>query len=161
MYAFGARDDYNQWAAVVDDDVFRREHIHQRFKSLEISDGSIPDPTHTKYAAPRAEDHGSTGPLHVGYAPEWEQGLSLLMDAFVEAGLPPSSDHNSGNPTGLTLAVNTANKRVRVTATDLLVGAPDNLTIITETPVDRVLLQGKKAVGVESRGRQCNCSLQH
>lgn len=55
----------------------------------------------------------------------------------------------------MSLVVNSSHQGKRVSATDLLEGAPDNLTIITEAPVQRVILQGKKAVGVESRGRQC------
>ncbi|ODM15622.1 hypothetical protein SI65_08856 [Aspergillus cristatus] len=130
VYAFGARDDYNHWADVVGDDIFKWDRIHARFRNLETFNGTIVDPAHAKYASPRAEDHGSSGSLHVGYAPEWEQDLPLIIDAFIQAG------------------------GVRVTAADLLGDAPDNLTFITDAPVRRVLLEGKKAVGVESLGEK-------
>ena len=155
----GTMSDLNHWADVVGDDIFKWDRIHARFRNLETFNGTIVDPTHAKYASPRPEDHGSSGPLHVGYAPEWEQDLPLIIDAFIQAGLPQSSDHNSGNPIGLTLAVNTAHKGVRVTAADLLGNAPDNLTVITDAPVQRVLLEGKKTVGVESLGKKCNVRL--
>lgn len=159
VYTFGARDDYDHWADVVGDDNFKWDRIHARLKNLETFNGTIVDPVHAKYASPRAEDHGSSGSLHVGYAPEWEQDLPLIIDSCLQAGLPQNSDHNSGNPIGLTLAINTAHKGVKVTATDLLEDAPDNLTVNTGTPVQKVLLENKKAVGVESLGRQCNVSL--
>jgi len=42
-----------------------------------------------------------------------------------------------------------------MTAADLLADAPDNLTIITNQPVHRLLMNGKTAIGVESNGKQC------
>ncbi|KAA8650289.1 hypothetical protein EYZ11_001350 [Aspergillus tanneri] len=154
VYTVGARDDYNQWAATVGDDFFRWDHMHPRFKSLENFNGVITDENNAKYAAPRSIDHGFEGDLRVGYAAEWEQDLPLVLDAFEQAGLARNLDQNSGNPLGMGLVINSSHKGQRVTASDLLRGAPDNLTIVTETPVQRVLLQARKAVGVESRGKK-------
>ena len=155
VYTVGARDDYNQWASVVGDDFFQWDRMQARFRELETFDGTITQAAHAKYAAPKASDHGSQGRLRVGFASEWEQDLPLMLDVFNEVGIPSNPDHNSGDPIGMSLVVNSSHQGKRVSATDLLEGAPDNLTIITEAPVQRVILQGKKAVGVESRGRQC------
>lgn len=159
VYTVGARDDYNQWASSVGDDFFRWERMQSRFKSLETFDGAIADARNAKYAAPNAFDHGSRGALKLGYAPEWEQDLPLVMDAFEQAGFPRNPDQNSGNPLGMALFVNSSHQGQRVTASDLLLGVPDNLTVITEAPIQRVILDGKKAIGVESQGKKCEFRL--
>lgn len=155
VYTVGARDDYNQWASVVGDDFFQWDRMQARFKDLETFNGIITKATHAKYATPQASDHGNRGGLRVGYAAEWEQDLPLMMDVFEQAGLAQNPDHNSGDPIGMALVINSSHQGQRVTATDLLQGAPDNLIIITEAPVQRLVLQGKEVTGVESRGRQC------
>lgn len=155
VYTVGARDDYNQWAGLVGDDLFRWERMQARFRQLETFNGAIVDPKNSKYAAPRTSDHGSQGSLKVGYAAEWEQDLPLMMDVFEQAGLARNPDHNSGDPIGMALVINSSHQGRRVTATDLLDEAPSNLTIITETPALRLVLQGTKTVGVETKGAKC------
>ncbi|KAB8276084.1 hypothetical protein BDV30DRAFT_235924 [Aspergillus minisclerotigenes] len=154
VYTVGARDDYEEWARVVGDDAFRWEQIQSRFKALETFHGDLPAGVDAKYAAPRAEDHGSSGSLHVGFASEWEKDLPPLLDVFEQEGFPFNPDHNSGNPIGMSVLINSAYKGVRSTAADLLKPKPENLTIVTDAPVQRLVFDGNKAVGVESNGKK-------
>lgn len=57
------------------------------------------------------------------------------------------------------LCVNSSKKGVRSTAADLLIPQPENLTIVTNAPVQRIILEGKKAVGVESNGKKCKSDI--
>jgi choline dehydrogenase-like flavoprotein len=154
VYTVGARDDYDQWAAEVEDDTFAWKNIQSRFKALETF-GKIATPEQQKYGAPLASDHGDKGPLGIGYAAEWENDLPLILDAFEEAGLKRNMDHNSGNPLGMGLFINSVRDGVRTTAADLVKDAPENLVIVVDSPVQRVIFDGKKAVGVETNGKQC------
>ncbi|KAK6063087.1 glucose-methanol-choline oxidoreductase [Seiridium cupressi] len=154
VYTIGARDDYDEWARIVGDDAFRWEKIQARFKALETFDGKLPQGVSSKYAAPKSSDHGTSGPLKVGYAAEWEDDLPPLLDAFEKAGFALNPDHNSGNPLGMSVLVNSASNGLRSTSKDLLVPQPENLTIQTSSPVQRVILDGDKVVGVESDGRK-------
>ncbi|CEJ61626.1 hypothetical protein PMG11_10154 [Penicillium brasilianum] len=154
VYTVGARDDYDQWAAEVGDDTFAWKNIQARFKALETFAGEIARPEHQKYGAPQAADHGDTGALAIGYATEWETDLPLILDAFEEAGLERNLDHNSGNPLGLGLIINSVRDGVRTTAADLVKSALENLVVVPNSPVQRVIMEGKKAVGVESNGTQ-------
>jgi choline dehydrogenase-like flavoprotein len=154
LYTIGCKDDYDQWAKIVNDDTFRWDHMKSRFKDLETFHGEVAQ-ENIKYAAPDASDHGSTGALRVGYATEWEKDLSPLLDTFEQAGFPLNQDHNSGNPLGMAVAVNSAHAGFRSTAADLLKICADNLTIITDATVQRVCIEGNRAVGVESYGRRC------
>ncbi|KAL2150564.1 hypothetical protein VTH82DRAFT_7127 [Thermothelomyces myriococcoides] len=154
VFTIGARDDYNEWARIVGDDAFRWEHVQARLKRLENFQSNPPAGVSSKYAAPKPSDHGSAGPLRVGYAAECEADVVTLLDTFEQAGYPLNPDHNSGNPIGMSLLISSAHKGLRSTAQDLLVPHPENLTVVTDAPVQRVLLDGKKAIGVESNGKR-------
>ncbi|OJJ50725.1 hypothetical protein ASPZODRAFT_11580 [Penicilliopsis zonata CBS 506.65] len=149
-YTRGPREDYDRWAEKVGDETFRWEQMLQRFKRLESFHGEFQHEEYYKYASPSPSDHGSHGPLHVGYAREWENDLPLIMDGLIAAGLERNLDLNSGNPLGIGLASNTAYQGRRSTAADLLLDAPDNLTVLAQAAVQRVILEGKKVIGVES-----------
>ncbi|CAG8405436.1 unnamed protein product [Penicillium salamii] len=154
VYSVGARDDYQEWARIAGDDDYSWPKIQRRFKALETFHGQIPDGIDSKYADPKTRHHGSEGPLHVGFAREWERDLTDVLDVFEEAGFPLNPDHNSGNPIGMSVMINSAHRGLRSMASDLTKGKGDNLTIVTGAPVQRVLLEGKKAVGVESNGKK-------
>ncbi|EWG36052.1 hypothetical protein FVEG_00217 [Fusarium verticillioides 7600] len=154
VYSVGARDDYEEWARIVGDDAYRWDKIHGRYKSLETFHGNLPEGVDKKYAAPKAEDHGSEGKLHVGYAGEWEKDLPPVLDLFEKAGFPLNPDHNSGNPLGMSVLINSSAKGRRSTANDLLEPKPENLTVLTNSTVQKVLLEGNKAVGVEVDGKK-------
>ncbi|KAJ5097673.1 hypothetical protein N7456_008394 [Penicillium angulare] len=155
VYSVGARDDYDEWARIAGDDDFSWENIQRRLKSLETFHGELPEGMDKKYANPNLEDHGNKGPLHVGFAREWERDFPKMLDIFEQAGFPLNPDHNSGDPIGMSVLINSAYNGLRSTAEDLLVGKEKkNLTIITNAPVQRVILEGKKAVGVESNGKK-------
>lgn len=153
-YTVGARDDYDYWARMVGDDAFAWPHIQRRFKALETFHGDVPAGVDKKYASPKESDHGSSGPLGVGYAAEWERDVIPKIDVLEQAGIPLNPDHNSGNPLGISALINSSAKGIRSTARDLLMPVPENLTIVTSSPVQRVILDGKKAVGVESNGKK-------
>ncbi|KAJ5612021.1 hypothetical protein N7510_005215 [Penicillium lagena] len=154
VYITGAQDDYDEWAAEVGDDTFRWENMQRRFKKLESFDTTVHVPEHEKYVKPKASDHGSQGALRLAFPREWEKDVPLVLDAYEQAGLERNLDHNSGNPLGMALMVNSSYQGQRITAADLLIGVPDNLLVLTESPVQRVILQDKKAVGVEVCGKQ-------
>ncbi|OJI95784.1 hypothetical protein ASPVEDRAFT_205291 [Aspergillus versicolor CBS 583.65] len=146
VFAVGARDDYEAWAEIVEDSNFAWRKMQERIKRLESFSGLKDDLV--------KGNHGYDGPLKVGYAKQWDRDLVPLLDSFVEAGLQRNLDHNSGNPLGLGLTINSACNGRRTTAADMLARAPDNLVVVTDSPVQRVQLDGKKAVGVETKGRK-------
>ena len=72
---------------------------------------------------------------------------------------PKNLDYNSGNLVGVSVCQLSAHDGNRVAASEAyLKSIPPNLTIVTDTTITKILIQGKKAVGVETRGKQCNCS---
>jgi len=151
VFAAGARDDYEEWARIAGDDSFKWENVQKRLKSLESFHADLPE-AYQKYVGAKKSDHGSEGRLNVGYATEWEKDVVPVLDAFEEAGWPMNPDHNSGNPIGMAACINSSYRGRRTTAADLLKGHPSNLTILTNTIVDRLIVQDKRVVGVEAAG---------
>ncbi|KAI1120347.1 hypothetical protein F5Y10DRAFT_258603 [Nemania abortiva] len=153
VFSRGARDDYEEWARIVGDDTFGWNSMLRRFRDVESFDPTLPAGIDAKYSAPKASDHGSSGPLRVGYANEWEHDFAQMLDIFEQAGWPLNPDHNAGNPIGMAPVINTAYRGVRSTANDLLKPQPDNLTIVTGATVHRLILEGdNKVTGVEANG---------
>ena len=154
LYTVGAKDDYDQWAALVEDDDFSWRKMQPRLKCLETFHPEVPKGTPSKFVNARAEDHGSSGPLHVGFAREWEKDIYQMYAVFEDHGFPNNPDHNSGNPVGFSPVVNTVHNGQRTIAADLLTPKTDNLTIILDACVDRVLFDGRTAIGVEMRNNR-------
>ncbi|KAM0258027.1 hypothetical protein ACHAQJ_004070 [Trichoderma viride] len=153
VWTTGPRDDFDEWARLVDDPAFAWDCMQNRFKSLETFHHKAPTGTDPSIVSSQPNDHGSTGPLHVGYAAEWEKDIQPLLQTFQDIGYPVNSDHNSGNPLGMSVLINSAHNGIRSVAADLLQPKPENLTIITGSAVQRIILDGKNAVGVESDGK--------
>lgn len=157
-WAFGARDDYDKWAEEVGDSAFGWASVQQRLKALECVDKEsllVKDSNDTIHAISRHSDHGFSGPLRVGFAREWEADFPLVLDIFEEAGFERKLHVNDGNPLGMSLGVNSSSLGLRSTAADLLVNAPDNLVVVTDQSVQRVIFDGKQAIGVQSKDAQC------
>ncbi|XXH00053.1 hypothetical protein Hte_006395 [Hypoxylon texense] len=156
VFSVGARRDYDEWARLAGGDgAFAWDRMKARFRRLESFDPRPPEGVPAKYAAGKPEDHGDRGPLKTGFVGvEAEKDVLPMLELFERAGFPLNPDHNSGDPIGMGLGINSSRKGLRSTATDLLALASENLTIITDSPVQRVVLEGKKAVGVESNGKK-------
>lgn len=155
VYTVGARDDYDLWAAEVDDETFSWDKMQTRFKKLETFAGTMDIPEMQKYGQPEPTNHGNKGGLHVGYAKEWDSDLTMVLDAFEEAGVQRNLDHNSGNPLGFGLCINSASEGIRSTAADLLTEVSDNLIIVSDSPVQRIILERNRVVAAEANGKKC------
>jgi choline dehydrogenase len=96
--------------------------------------------------------HATGGPLNVSDMSEQHPISGALLEAAVEAGIPRSDDINGANQEGVTwFQFTIKNGQRHSTAVGYLhgvMGRP-NLTVATEAQATRVLLEGKKAVGVE------------
>jgi len=149
-WTIGPKDDHDEIARLVDDEEWKWTNAQQRYKRIESYHGFAPDiPANgEKYLSPKRDDHGLDGLVDVGFPAVWEKTATDQMDIWLANGVKANPDHNSGDPIGLAIAVNSAYKGLRSTAADALRGAPPNLHIVTDAEVARVLFDGRKAVGV-------------
>ena len=107
-----------------------------------------------------SEFHGAGGPLRVSNQPyEWEIA-KILLQACIQAGIPPNPDFNGAQQEGCGYYQTTTKDRRRwSTAAAYLRPARKrpNLTIRTHAHATRVLVENGRAVGVEfqsPRGRE-------
>jgi choline dehydrogenase-like flavoprotein len=149
-YTIGPRDDYDEIARLVGDDDWKWVNAQERYKRLESYYGSVPDVSdhYLKYLKPDPANHGTKGPLKIGFPQVLEKSLIDMTDVFVEAGYPANPDGNSGDPIGFSVSPNSAYKGLRTTSADMLVDAPGNLRILTDAQVAHVIFEEKTAVGI-------------
>lgn len=109
---------------------------------------------------PDAPHHGSGGPTPVYREPEsgWGGVDKALRDAALEAGHPWAADHNDPASSGVSPLAMNIRHGDRVSTNHAYIEPArgrDNLTILGETLVDRVLFEGATAVGVvDATGRE-------
>ena len=117
---------------------------------METFDGTIPE-NMERYAKPTKEAHGSSGPIGVGYGSEWMPLIDTYLEAADDAlkcGIIP--DYNDGNVVGASVAQFNIAGGERITSPDaFLKQIPENLTLWTEVEVNRIIMDGNKAIGVE------------
>lgn len=101
-----------------------------------------------------SEFHGGSGPLPVTQVIVRNPGQKAWLEAAQQAGFPYSEDHNGAAPEGFGPSEHTIRKGRRMsTAVTYLhpAGARPNLTIRTKAHVTRIIMKGRRAVGVEYR----------
>ena len=99
--------------------------------------------------------HGSTGPIPVYRAPREAWGVveRAIADAARAAGYPWNDDLNAPNRSGLACYPVNSRDGKRVSTNDAYlepVRGRANLTIVGDALIDRILLDGRRATGVEA-----------
>ncbi|KAL7269933.1 hypothetical protein RUND412_007371 [Rhizina undulata] len=155
----GYKGDFDEWAQRVDDASYSSEEGWERIKKLESFDPTGLPNVYSEYAQPEMTDHGTTGPIHNSLPKSPIPGMGTFVEACEEAGIPRNLDVNKGEPLGGGLVQMAIWKGARVSsATQLLnedgdIGAglirPRNLEVRVETKVNKILFDGKRAIGVE------------
>lgn len=161
-YTIGPKDDYDRWAEIVGDASFGWENaVRIRREKLEAFHGVVEEELRG-YSLPDMSVHGEHGALAVSIPRVWESSMITQLDAAKASGLGFNLDINSGNPLGMASVPSTAKNGLRVTAVKAyLENASDNLTILTEKQVVKIILEGKRAVGIQvASGEQCKLSTQ-
>jgi choline dehydrogenase len=138
----GTPEDYDEWAKD-GNPLWAWDNVLPHFRTLE-NDLDFGDRDH----------HGVGGPVPIR---RWRSAeLTPVQQAFLDeclaAGHPYAEDHNHPESSGVgPIPSNRRNARIRVsTAMSYLwpAQARDNLTILPDTSVDRVVFEGARAVGV-------------
>ena len=142
VYVRGQPLDYDTWSQLGNRG-WSYEHVLPYFKKSEHFDGKGDDS--------RGDTRGTGGPLHVSEMKERHVLCDAFMDAAEASGFPRNKDYNSGNQEGFSYFQVTIKGGKRwSTARAFLDPARSrpNLRIETDALTDKVLLEGKRAVGV-------------
>lgn len=142
-YLRGMPRDYDAWAGG-DSPEWRWSEIVRCFGAMESYREPGADPT-----------RGRDGPLQVTQLPYRSPAIAAMVEAGVEMGLPRLSDINKPGTTGIGYTQATVNRRGRRASSYRAFLRPAlgraNLTLMTDTLVERVEVEGRRATGVRIR----------
>ena len=100
-------------------------------------------------------DHSTAGNLVLTYGDRWMPDIGDLFTAAEQSGHRVNPDVNDGDPIGMGMGSVCTAKGIRATsASAYLSQPPQNLGILADTHVARLLFQDKRAVGVETTGHE-------
>ena len=103
--------------------------------------------------------HGDSGPLYVEDLPSPHPMVESLVEAGRDEGIPANDDFNGPLQEGLGHYQTTMHGGRRWSPADAFIRPAlkrDNLTVLTNTSVDRIVFDGHRAIGlsISSRGRK-------
>jgi choline dehydrogenase len=147
VYMRGQRQDYDDWAALPGCEGWSYDELLPYFRKSEHYE-----------PGPASDYHGKGGELNVTY-PSWQYDITdAYLDAAVSVGIPRNDDLNGENQEGIGLMQLNQKDRQRWSSADAFlskaVKARPNLRITLHAITKRVLLEGKRAVGVEYLDKQ-------
>ena len=149
IYTRGQREDYDDWAALPGCEGWSYDELLPYFKRPEHFDVESGNPY-----------HGNDGELNVTNVAMKYPISEAYMDAAQSIGIPRLDDINGETQRGIGYMQVTMKDGRRWSSADAFLGADvrkrPNLTIILNAVAKRVLLEGKRAVGIEyedSKGR--------
>ncbi|MDX1269567.1 MAG: GMC family oxidoreductase N-terminal domain-containing protein, partial [Oceanisphaera sp.] len=138
VYVRGQAEDYERWARLGNDGWSYDEVLPYFKRSEDCADGA-------------SHYHGRGGPLHVGRVNNDFPVSDAFIEAAQQAGHPFNADINADSQDGVAwFPTNIKNGR-RWTSARAFLGAGSqlpNLTVVSDTPTERVLFNGKRAIGV-------------
>jgi len=141
IYNRGQKDDYNGWAQMGCTG-WSYEDVLPYFKRLESTD--------------IGEDRyrGRTGPVRVTQGEKYSPFFDLFTEAAKAAGFPENPDYSGDGQYGVSMAQNTISRGMRQSTASQFI-APvmrqGNLRVIRGAHVTRLLLDGKRCIGVTFR----------
>lgn len=142
VYTRGNRQDYDNWVALGNPG-WSYDEVLPLFKRSENSE-----------CFGATDYHGTGGPLNVCYLRSPSAINHAFLDACVEQGLPRTADYNGASQFGCGPAQVTQKDGERCSAAKAYITphlTRSNLTVITQAHTQRILLDGKRAVGAEYR----------
>ena len=139
LYVRGHRYDYDHWSGLGNagwsyDDVlpyFKRSENNEQFDD---------------------QFHGKNGPLNVTYSRHESTVNQMFLEAAVQQGVKLNPDYNGAEQEGAFLYQVTHRNGERCSAAKAYLTsnlARPNLTVLTKACTSRILLEGKRAVGIE------------
>ena len=108
---------------------------------------------HWHYGKGAATQHGFSGPIHTSSGDRDYLLRQPIKEALLSTGLKYNSDINSGNPNGVAQLVENWHNASRQHAS--ICYELKGVHVLANTVVQRVLLEGSKATGVELTDGQC------
>lgn len=140
-YVRGQPADYDSWAADAGD-AWSWQHMHRVFRQME------------DHELGASEERGIGGPLRVTLPPKGSDVDAAVLRAGESVGLPLRQDLNAVPQGGIGYLPLTVKNGRRWSSADAFLKPAirrPNVKVVTQVHVDRVLLEGRRVVGVAGR----------
>ncbi|KAK2025653.1 GMC oxidoreductase [Colletotrichum zoysiae] len=149
VWSLGAREEFDRWASLAGDDSWAFESVIERVKKLENLHLNDLSTDWEEYIKPDPKSHGFSGPIDVSIG-HVEKETKSFINAGSELGHKRNLDPNDGDPIGFSLNPTTSLNGMRTTGASAFLAKdlPENLTVLTESRVVKIVVQGDRAVGV-------------
>ncbi|MFW3616795.1 GMC family oxidoreductase [Billgrantia antri] len=145
LYIRGQREDYDDWAAAGNAG-WDYDSVLPYFKKSECQERGAD------------EYHGADGPLHVSDLRLRREIAERFIEAAKAAGIPENPDVNGATQEGVGYFQQTSNKGFRCSTAKAFLRPAlrrSNLTLMKHAHCQRLVLQGKRVIGVEyQQGKQ-------
>ena len=141
VYMRGTPSDYNRWAEATGDERWGWNSLINNYKALENNQRLA------------GETHGTDGPIKVSDPGYVAEGSNLYIKTMQKLGLPYNRDFNDGNQYGVGLMQYTIGDGKRCDTVSALINPllnDKNLEIMLNTVVIKLIIENKKAIGVET-----------
>jgi choline dehydrogenase len=149
VYMRGQRQDYDDWGALPGCEGWSYSTMLPYFKKSENFD-----------AGPADDYHAKGGELNVTHVQMQYPISEAYIDAAVSVGIPRNDDINGETQEGIGYVQVNMKGGKRWSSADAFLSAEvkrrPNLTIVTHAVAKRILLEGKKAVGIEYQDKKGN-----
>lgn len=132
--------DFNLWSEQVGDSRWSYDSLVPYFKRSECWHDAKGDPS----------QHGFSGPIHTSAGGRGYPLRQPFKEAFLSVGLEENPDMNSGDPNGFAQLIENWHNGSRQHAA--ICYNLKGVHVLTDSVVQRIILDGKKAVGVEMTG---------
>ncbi|RFU30761.1 hypothetical protein B7463_g5582, partial [Scytalidium lignicola] len=152
VYTRGATADYDRWAELVGSEEWTWQKSEERFKRIESISTDELSPEVKKYVNIEPGSMGTDGPVQISLSSTLDAGLKISLESAAELDIPLNLNLNSGNPMGVGLDFLATKAGLRTTSASAHIHSekPDNLIIWTNAQVAKIVLEDKKAVGIET-----------
>ncbi|WP_374410060.1 GMC family oxidoreductase [Novosphingobium colocasiae] len=146
IYVRGAPEDFDHWASLGNDG-WRYADVLPVYKSMEDHEYAWENGAH-------AGEYGRGGPLKVKRIKGVHPLANTFVSACAELGIPTNDHYNAGDQEGAFIITATHSGRMRYSSAQAFLQPArrrPNLQVMTGVHVERVLLEGRRAVGVLAR----------
>ena len=149
----GPKCDWDHWAELTGDEWWRWDNVVEHMKAFEDFQPECPNGM-DEYVKSVNGMHHQGGPIVVGPGNAWQPLVKHCVKAVRELGQPLNTDHNDGDPIGISVSQMNVDKGVRRSSAAAFLGEKartkfDNLVVVTRTICKRIAFDGKRATGVE------------
>jgi choline dehydrogenase-like flavoprotein len=149
-WTVGPKDDYDEWARIVGDERFVWSNVKRVLKRISNLNHQIPDQKLRHVVYPKPHHHSTEGNVKLTYGDEWLPDVGDIFTAARQAGHRINSDVNDGDAIGMGMGSVCIAKGIRATsASAYLSQPPQNLVIVVNAQIARVLFIKRQAIGVE------------